>query len=431
MKYTPLSFAVNLRPEGVLIDLDSLFGSLAELHDRRDARGLRYALVTVLVFIVLAKLCGEDHLRGIADWVRLRKESLAEALGLAESQAPHATTYSRILNRAVDVEEMEVVVSHFFASQPKAGRSVVVSLDGKTLRGTIPAGKSKGQHLLAAYLPAEGWVMLGRSYTALSRYRDAAAAFKKATELVPGNADLLADYADVLAMAQGRRLAGEPAKVIQQALDADPRNVKALALAGSVAFEAKDYANARGYWERLVAVVPPDSEIARSVRGSIAEATQLERGGAAPAQAQAAARPAQAQAQAQAPAQPTQAQSPAQPAVAGGPRVTGEVTISKELAGKVAPGDTLFVYARAAQGPRVPLALARRAASELPYRFALDDSMAMAPNFKLSGFQQVVVEARVSRSGQATPQSGDLIGQVGPVAPGAEGLKITIDRVQP
>jgi predicted transposase YbfD/YdcC len=160
VKYTPLSFDVNLRPEGVLVDINSLFGALAELHDRRDARGLRYALVTVLVFIVLAKLCGEDHLRGIAEWVSLRKERLAEALGLAKPQAPHATTYSRVLNRAVDVEELEVVVGRFFASQPKAGRSIVISLDGKTLRGTIPAGKTKGLHLLAAYLPAEGWVML-------------------------------------------------------------------------------------------------------------------------------------------------------------------------------------------------------------------------------------------------------------------------------
>jgi len=160
VKYTPVSFDVNLRPEGVLIDINSLFGALAELHDRRDARGLRYALVTVLLFIVLAKLCGEDHVRGIADWVRLRKESLAEALGLAKPQAPHATTYSRVLKRAVDVEELEVVVGRFFASQPKAGKSVVVNLDGKPLRGTIPAGKTKGLHLLAAYLPAEGWVML-------------------------------------------------------------------------------------------------------------------------------------------------------------------------------------------------------------------------------------------------------------------------------
>jgi len=159
VKYTPLSFDVNLRPEGVLIDVGSLLGALAELHDRRDARGLRYALVTMLLFIILAKLCGQDHLRGIADWVRLRKGSLAEALGLAKVQAPHATTYSRILKEAVDVQEMEAVMARFLANQPGAGSSVVVNLDGKTLRGTIPAGKSQGLHLLAAYLPEEGWVM--------------------------------------------------------------------------------------------------------------------------------------------------------------------------------------------------------------------------------------------------------------------------------
>lgn len=160
MKYIPHSFDVNLSPEGLLVDVRSLFAALAELNDRRDARGLRYALVTVLLFIVLAKLCGEDHVRGIATWVRLRKEQLAEALGLARPQAPHATTYSRILSQAVDVEELETVVGRFFESQPKAGRSVIVNLDGKTLRGTIPAGQSQGVHLLAAFLPEEGWVML-------------------------------------------------------------------------------------------------------------------------------------------------------------------------------------------------------------------------------------------------------------------------------
>ena len=159
MKYTPLSFDVNLRSEGFVVDLDSLFAALSRLHDRRDARGLRYALVTVLVFMVLAKLAGEDHLRGIAQWVRLRKEVLAEALGLAKPQAPHATTYSRVLRQAVDADELEQVVSQFFSGQAKAGQSVVLNLDGKTLRGTIPAGQTKGVHLLAAYLPEEGWVM--------------------------------------------------------------------------------------------------------------------------------------------------------------------------------------------------------------------------------------------------------------------------------
>ena len=159
MKYAPVAFEVNLR-EGFFLAVDSLFAVLCTLQDQRDARGLRYALVTVLVFIILAKLAGEDHLRGIAQWVRLRQAGLAAALALVKPQAPHATTYSRVLNHAVDIGAFEQVVSGFFAAQPGAGESVELSLDGKTLRGTIPAGKSQGLHLLAAYLPQEGWVLL-------------------------------------------------------------------------------------------------------------------------------------------------------------------------------------------------------------------------------------------------------------------------------
>ena len=159
MKYTPLSFDVNLR-EGFACDLGSLYAALTKLQDRRDARGLRYRLVTVLVFIVFAKLSGEDHLRGIAQWVSLRQEALAEALKLKKLQAPHATTYSRVLNEAVEIEQFEQVVAQFFKGQPRAGRSVQIAIDGKTLRATIPAGRTHGLHLLAAYLPEEGWVLL-------------------------------------------------------------------------------------------------------------------------------------------------------------------------------------------------------------------------------------------------------------------------------
>lgn len=158
MKYTPLSFEVNLK-EGFYFAVDSLFTALCTLHDQRDARGIRYALVTVLVLIILAKLSGQDHLRGIAQWVRLRKERLAEALALSKPQSPHATTYSRILNRGIVIGEFEQVVNGFFTGLPGAGQSTVISLDGKTLRGTIPAGQSQGEHLLAAYLPEEGWVL--------------------------------------------------------------------------------------------------------------------------------------------------------------------------------------------------------------------------------------------------------------------------------
>jgi len=159
-KYTPLAFEVNLRPEGFVFEVGSLFEALQPLHDQRDARGLRYALVTVLVFVVLAKLAGEDGLRGIAQWVAERKDSLATLFGLAKVQAPYYTTYARILAHAVRVDEFEQVIGQFFARLPQTGQAVEIALDGKTLRGTIPVGQTRGVHLLAAYLPCEGVVLM-------------------------------------------------------------------------------------------------------------------------------------------------------------------------------------------------------------------------------------------------------------------------------
>lgn len=248
-------------------------------------------------------------------------------------------------------------------------------------------------------------MMLGRSYTALARYPDAVIAFRRAVALVPADPTLLADFADVLGMAQGKRLAGEPAQLVQRALDADPRHVKALALAGSVAFEVRDYAAARAHWERLIAVIPGDSDMARSVRNSVLQARELESGVAA--------------------------STTVSTAAATGTSVTGRVRLAPALAAQVAPGDTLFVFARAEQGPRMPLAILRGTVGTWPFPFVLDDSMAMGPGLKLSGFPKVLVSARISRSGNALPQAGDLIGQSGPVAPGASGLELVIDRVQP
>lgn len=119
MRYIPLAFEIDLR-EGFAFDVGSLFAHLTTLHDQRDARGLRYALVTVLVFVILAKLAGENHLRGIAEWVAYRKELLAEGLGLVKPQAPHPSTYSRILGHAIDIAEFEQLVNRFFATQPES-----------------------------------------------------------------------------------------------------------------------------------------------------------------------------------------------------------------------------------------------------------------------------------------------------------------------
>lgn len=158
-QYTPVPFELKLRPEGFVFDVGSLLEALLALHDQRDARGLRYALVTVLVFVVLAKLAGEDYLRGMAQWVAERQEALAEALGLAQPQAPCYTTYSRILGHAVAVEEFERVMDAWVTRLPGAGHTIEIALDGKTLRGTLPFGQTRGVHLLAAYFPAEGLVL--------------------------------------------------------------------------------------------------------------------------------------------------------------------------------------------------------------------------------------------------------------------------------
>jgi predicted transposase YbfD/YdcC len=160
MKYSVPTFDVNINPDGFVVDLGSLFAWLARLCDGRSPRGMRYALATVLVLVVLAKIAGEDHLSGIAEWVRYRVGFLTEALHWVKPRAPHRTTYSRILGHAVDVEAFEKLVGQFFARQSERGRVVVVNVDGKTLRGTIPAGQTQGLHLLAAYSPEEGWVLM-------------------------------------------------------------------------------------------------------------------------------------------------------------------------------------------------------------------------------------------------------------------------------
>lgn len=143
-----------------MFDLGSLYDHLCRVQDTRHARGVRYALVTILVFIILAKLAGEDSVAGIADWVALRKEGLSQALHLQAVRAPHRTTYSRILGRVIAVDDFEALVRRFFASQPRAGTSIQVCIDGKTLRGTIPTGQSQGLHLLGVFLPAEGWMVV-------------------------------------------------------------------------------------------------------------------------------------------------------------------------------------------------------------------------------------------------------------------------------
>ena len=144
---------------GFVVDWGSLYEFLTRLEDRRDPRGVRYPLAWVLTLTLLAKLAGEDRLTGIAEWVEHRKEALARAMGLSRAQAPHRTTYSRILGSTLSVEDFEGMAGAFFAQSRQPGATVQLTIDGKTLRGSIGTGETRGEHLLAAYLPGEGVVL--------------------------------------------------------------------------------------------------------------------------------------------------------------------------------------------------------------------------------------------------------------------------------
>lgn len=253
------------------------------------------------------------------------------------------------------------------------------------------------QRLRAQPDDAEGWYMLGRSYAALERPADAAVAYAKAVELVPDEAMLRADYADVLASVNGGSLKGAAQAQIDRALALDPDQPKALALAASAAMERGDKAQAVAHWEHLYRLLPPQSQTAARIAASLAEV----RGEAAPTVATA------------------------------GASVSGRVLVSDKAPRKPAPDETLFVYARPVDGSRMPLAVLRRQARDLPLAFTLDDSLAMSAGHRLSSQKSVMLEARVSASGNAIAQPGDLVGQAGPVPLGSSAVSITIDAMLP
>jgi len=268
---------------------------------------------------------------------------------------------------------------------------------------------------------AGGWATLARTYYSMGRFADAAAAFEKLVELVPEDASLLADYADALAMSQGRKIAGKPLELVNRALKIDPLQWKALAMAGTEAFDRKDYKSAVELWEKLQASLPADAPMKQQLAGSINEA----RSRAGMPQVAAAPTPPAVVAPAAPAAGPRAAADPV--AAAAGARVAGTVTLSADLRAKVSPDDSVIIFARPAAGSRMPLALTRVQAKELPKQFSLDDSMAMSPEFSLSKFDEVIVGARVSKSGSPMPQKGDLEGLSKPVKVGRGDVAVTID----
>ena len=251
----------------------------------------------------------------------------------------------------------------------------------------------------------EGWAMLGRSYMVTGRFADAAKAFDKAGPAMEASSEMMLQVAELSAELNQGRVEGRGRELLQRVLKAEPQNPQALVLAGTDAFFRSNFTDAVRHWEAVLALLPPGSPDAQNLAAGIEKAkSQLGAGKASIS-----------------PKAGTEA--------AAGQAVSGRVELAPAIKARAAPDDVVFIFARAAEGPRMPLAVVRTRVADLPREFTLDDSMALSPELKLSSAGSLRIEARVSKSGDAAAKPGDLRGESGPVQPGARKLSILIDKV--
>ncbi len=256
----------------------------------------------------------------------------------------------------------------------------------------------------------QGWVMLGRVRRAMGQFEAAGQAYAKALALSSDD-DVAIERAEVLAQAKQGSFEGEPWKIIEAVLRANPDQLSALLLAGSAAYSEGRYEHALKHWQRArtqmaadAPDLPPLEEALAQVRGKLGLAASA------------------------APASPQVSQAPATTASpsASASRITGVVQLATSVKAKVAPTDTVFIYATPADGTRMPLAIVRTTVAALPYAFTLDDSSAMT-QANLSSVAQVTLRARISKTGEARAQPGDLGVVLTPVKTGAQGVQLTIE----
>lgn len=257
----------------------------------------------------------------------------------------------------------------------------------------------------------EGWRMLARSYLSMDRYSEAASAYGQVLQRTPNpEPRLLADAAEAMGLANQGQLSGPPAKLIAQALEQQPDLPKGLWLAGMAAMQQGDYPRVKIAWEKLLTVMPAESEEAAMIRNHLQGIKdKLAQTGETPS------------------AESTPEPSP--------PVASAKLSVTVQLAPNLTadPSHTLFISARAAQGPRMPLAVVRKRAGDLPVTVTLDDRQSMMPGMKISAFPAVVVTARISASGTAKSQPGDLFTESTaiPAAQWGEPLTLIIDRQVP
>ena len=360
-----------------------------------------------------------DRAEGLLDEKRLNeaRDELSEQLLIEHAAvvAAASPTSSRGRGQWLNIVAALLIPLVAVATYGLVGNPTAINPPAQAKRDVSPSQVEALLGKLALHLEKnptdlKGWSLLARSWSRFGRYAEANKAFASAVVLAPDDAQLWADYAENAALAAGQSFKGQPRELVTRALKLDPANQKALSLAGVAEFESGHYTQAVTYWEKLLRLLPANAPQAEAVRMALQRAQEASAG----------------------PTDTTQAAStPPRTSSASNSALSGTVRVASELANKANPNDTVFVFARAASGPRMPLAIQRVRFKDLPLRYKLDDSMAMAPNLKISAFPQVVVVARISRTGNAVAQAGDLEGSSKPVKPGAGDIDVRIDSVHP
>lgn len=262
----------------------------------------------------------------------------------------------------------EVERARTFVDQPKTIEEMTARLEESTQKNPDSA---------------ESWYFLGRTYMAQERPADAAKAFERAVGVAGREPELLGQWAQALYFAGNKQWTEQLQRMTDDALKGDPAEATTLGLLGIAAYEGGEYQRAIEYWQQLVAVLPVEDPSRQAIEGGIERARQ-QLGVATP------------------------------DAATNAPAISVKVELAAELSGKVQPGDAVFIFARAVSGPPMPLAVKRLTVADLPAEVSLSDNDAMMPQLKISGFEQVQLVARISRSGNAT--AGEWIGSSQPIA---------------
>ena len=241
----------------------------------------------------------------------------------------------------------------------------------------------------------QGWLMLGKTYRYLEQFPEAAQVFGKLNQLQPNNVEVMLNYAEMLAISHDGQLDGEPAALALKAVQLEPENNDALWMAGLVKAETGEAAEAIAYWQKLAGLLPAESPAQPQLRQMIAEVGE---------------------------------QAAARPKVQITTNIHVQVGLDTHIKAQAQPQQTVFIYAQAINGPKMPLAIVRKQVADLPLSVDLNDALAMQPNMHLADFKQLKVVARISKSGNALTQAGDFIGTAElSVPPSEQAVSIVIN----